>query len=85
MDPFYKQDVFFFITSIAVIVIAILFAILIVYWIRISKDVKDISNKARNETDLITEDIDELRRNIKTQGAKIRFFKKFFSRFYRKK
>ncbi len=79
MDPFYKQDVFFFVTTIAVIVLTLLLAILIVYIIKISRDIRYISKKAKNEADLISQDLSELRTNIKDKGAKFKFFWSFFN------
>jgi hypothetical protein len=78
-DPFYRQDIFFFITTVAVVLVTLLLAVLIGYLIKISHDIKYITKRARTESDLIAEDIGELRENIKREGVKLKFLSKFFS------
>ena len=79
MNDFLKQDIFFFITTIAVIIVTVLMAILIIYIIKISKNVKYISEKAKTEADLIAEDISNLRTNVKEHGMKAKHLFDFFS------
>ncbi len=85
MNSLLKSDVFFFITSIAVVVIAILLTILIVYLIKVSRDIKYISQRAKTEADNIIDDVSKLRTNLKEQGGKIKDLAGFFSRFYKPK
>lgn len=84
MNDFLKQDIFFVVTTIAVITLTILLAILIVYIIKISRNVKYISEKAKSEADLISEDISTLRTNVKENGAKLKYFASFFSNLAKK-
>jgi uncharacterized protein YoxC len=84
-DPFYKQDIFFLITSIAVAVLTILLAVLAVYLIKVFKDIKYITKKAKSEADLITEDIHELRQNVRQEGAKVAHLAKFLTKLKNKK
>jgi uncharacterized protein YoxC len=85
LDPFYKQDVFFFVTTIAIVVLTILLSVLIIYIIKITKDVSYISKKAKGQADLISEDISELRENVKEQGLKLKHFTGFFNKLRKKK
>ncbi|MFA5991550.1 MAG: hypothetical protein WC794_04895 [Candidatus Doudnabacteria bacterium] len=85
MSEFAKMDIFFVITSAAVILLGILLAVLIVYIIKISRDIKYISKKARSEADLISQDLSELRENVKDKGAKLKFFASFFNNLSKKK
>jgi len=85
MNDFLKQDIFFFVTTVAVVVLAILLAILIIYIIKISKDVKYISHKAKNEADLISKDLSDLRENVREKGAKLKYFMSFFNNLRKKK
>lgn len=48
MEPFLKSDIFFFITSIAVIIITILLTIICYRLIRILKDVEYITDTLKN-------------------------------------
>ena len=81
MNNILKSDIFFFITSVAVIIIAILLVILIVYLIKVSKDIKYISQKAKAEADNIIQDVSTLRTNIKEQGGKVKDLANIFSHF----
>jgi len=84
MDPFFKQDIFFFITSAAVIIVGLLVSILIVYLIKIAKDVKYITLKAKNQADIIGEELSDLRDNIKEKGAAVSHWVSFFNNVYKK-
>lgn len=85
MNTLIKSDIFFFITSIAVVVIAVLLTILIIYLIKVSKDIKYISQKAKTEADNIIQDVSTLRTNIKEQGSKVKDLAGIFSHFYKPK
>jgi hypothetical protein len=85
MTEFAKMDVFFFVTTIAVVLLALLLAILIIYIIKISRDVKYISQKAKSEADLISQDLSELRENVRDKGAKLKYFASFFNNLGKKK
>jgi len=85
MNDLVKLDIFFFVTTIAVVVVSLLLIVLIIYFIKISKDVKYISQKARTQADLISEDISELRDNVKDKGAKLKYFINFFNNLYKKR
>lgn len=80
-----KQDIFFFVTTIAVVVVGVLLAILIIYLIKISKDVKYISRKAKTEADLISKDISDLRDNVKEKGLKLKYLFNFFNNLRKKR
>ena len=84
MNEFYKMDIFFVVTTAAVILLAILLAIVLVYVIKIMNDIKYISGKAKNETDKLSEDMDDLRAKVRTEGLKFsgayEFFQKILKR-----
>jgi hypothetical protein len=80
MDDFFKQDVFFFVTTIAVVVLTILVSILCIRLIRISKKIDYITDKAREQTDLISDDLSKLREDIHSKGLKIKHFLEFWKR-----
>ncbi len=68
MDTLIKSDVFFFITSIAVIVLGALIGAATVYLIRILRDVKAISERVKEETTATADDFREVRSHLKAQG-----------------
>lgn len=84
MTEFAKMDMFFFVTTIAVVLITIVLVISAVYIIRILNDIKYISQKAKTETDHLAADIQQLRENVKEEGAKLKTFSKFFTAFYKR-
>ena len=85
MAEFAKMDIFFFITSLAVVLLGTLAVVLLVYLIKISRDIRYISKKAKSEADLISQDLSDLRQNLKTKGAGLKHFWSFFSAIGKKK
>lgn len=85
MNDFYKQDVFFFVTTIAVVVLTLVAVTALIFLIKILKDISYISKKAKEETGYLAEDLKELRNNVKTQGFKLRHLFGFFSSFYKRR
>ena len=79
MNEFYKMDIFFFVTTVTVVLLALLLAVLIIYIIKISRDIKYISSKAKTEADLISQDLSDLRQNVRDKGAKMKYFWSFFN------
>jgi hypothetical protein len=68
MDTLIHADIFFFITSLAVIVLGVVLLVALVYVTAILRDVKHITAKVRAETDLITADIVDLRESLRKEG-----------------
>lgn len=68
MDTLIHADIFFFVTTIAVVLIAALFIVVILYAVRILNDMRYISGVVRRETDLLAEDFEEAREKIKREG-----------------
>jgi uncharacterized protein YoxC len=85
MNEFYKMDVFFFVATVAVVILALLLAVLIIYIIKISRDIKYISQKAKSEADLIAQDLSDLRENVKERGMKMKYLWSFFNNLRKKK
>ena len=89
MDTLIHADIFFFVTTIVVIVVGILFAIALIYLVMILKRVKNITEAVREETILFREDIHELRGSVKREGFKLKSMLNFgyniFDRFNGKK
>jgi uncharacterized protein YoxC len=77
MNDFLKQDIFFFITTVSVAVLTILLGVLLVYLIRIGRKVDYITDKAKTETDLLTQELANLRQSIRDTGFKVRHVAQF--------
>lgn len=80
MNTLIKSDIFFFITSIAVVILTALLCVLVFYLIKVSKDIKYISQKAKSEADNVMADIHNLREGVKQQGQNLKNLLNFFGR-----
>lgn len=85
MTEFIKADVFFFVTTIAIVLLAVLFAVFMFYLIGIMRNVRDLSALAKDEGKNIKEDIAELRANIKREGLRFKHFADFMKKPHKKK
>jgi len=85
MNDFIKQDIFFFITTIAVAIFTLVLSVGIFYVIKILRDIKYITKKARDGADIIGEDLSQLRENVKNKGSNIAFLVNFFKNIKNKK
>jgi methyl-accepting chemotaxis protein len=65
MEEVLKADVFFFVTTVAVMILTILGIIISVYLVRILREVEYIARVAREEADELSDDITEITDDIK--------------------
>ncbi len=72
MDSVLKSDLFFFITSIAVVLVSAVLIVIMVYIVRIMRDIKDIASTLKQQTDALSDDIDEFRSKVK-EGSWTKF------------
>jgi uncharacterized protein YoxC len=79
MNALIHADIFFFITSIAVVLVTALLVTALIYLVRILRDAKSVTGKVKEETELISEDINTLRDKTKKTGIKLKNFLEFFS------
>ena len=84
MQSLIQANIFFFITSIAVILVTILAVVILMYIVLVLKDFRGISSKIREETDLIAMDINEARAHIRKEGVKAGFVFNFFKQLFKK-
>jgi len=68
METLIHADIFFFITSIAVVLATLSIGVISFYVVRILRDVKDITEEARREVRHIVSDVSELREDLKEEG-----------------
>lgn len=80
MDTLIHADIFFFITSIAVILVTSALVVVLIYLIQILKDFKQVSHRVKEETGLLSQDLAQLRSEIRKEGMKLKHFADFFSR-----
>lgn len=66
-----QADIFFFITAVATVVLSILVGVAVVYLIRILRNVRDISDTAKKEADLLAKDVNDLRGDLRNRGRRL--------------
>lgn len=71
-DSFIHADIFFFISSVALVIISIGITVLIIYLISIMKNIRDISEKVKGESGELIKDIKDLRITLRQEGIKWR-------------
>lgn len=68
MESIAKSDIFFFVTTISVIVVTLVLVVALAYIIRIASDLKHIAGRAKQETDEIADDLKSARIALKEKG-----------------
>jgi hypothetical protein len=71
MDTLMHADIFFFVTTIVVVVVGIVLTVVLIYLITILHRVRNIADMIREETMLFREDVHEFRASVKREGFKI--------------
>ena len=71
MNNLIQADIFFFITSVAVVLVTLLLVVFLAYMVMIVRDFRGVSRKVRQETELLAMDIDAAREHIKKKGSDI--------------
>lgn len=79
-----QTNIFFFITSSVVVVVGIFIVIALYYLIVILKKAKDVSGRIEKGSQVIEEDLSELRHNVKDRGFKLIYLISFIGRLFRK-
>ncbi len=77
MNDISLVDIFFIITGSAVIIIAILLAIATIYLIAFVRTIRTVAKTAQRATEIVSEDISDLRKNIKENGVSLGAIAKF--------
>ena len=80
MEELMKADLFFFITTVAVILLTVFVIIALYYIIRIVRNVRDITERVDEGSKALGEDLKELRTKVKSNGFTLRLFSALFRR-----
>ena len=78
MEMVLQTNIFFFITSIAVIIVTVLVVIGLFYILSILRNIKDISNKAKRGSEILAEDFSIIHNKVKKNDFKIGHVVDFF-------
>lgn len=68
MQELIKADIFFFITAIAVVLIAIGIGVALFYIVRILRNIRDVTERVDEGSKVLVEGLSELRSTIKREG-----------------
>lgn len=71
MDAFVKMDIFFVITTVAVIVVAIFVSVLLFYILRTARDVSEVVHIVRKESERFAKGTSSARARIRSKGGSI--------------
>ncbi len=85
MDTLIHADIFFFVTTIAVVVVALTLTIVLIYLAKVLSDIKKITGQVRDETILFREDLRDLRGQVRNEGFKLRSFLDLITGFFGKR
>lgn len=72
MDEFLKMDIFFFVTTIVVIVLGVFTAFVLWRLERVLKNIEHISEQVAIESDMVRQDIAELRSDIRHGKSRLK-------------
>ncbi len=71
MDAFAKMDIFFLVTTVTVIVLAVFVGALLYYVIRTARDVSDVVRIVKKESERFAEGVSTARREMTGRGESI--------------
>ena len=72
MDEFLKMDIFFFVTTVAVVVLAFFAAYVLWRLQRVLKNIEHISEQVAIESDMVRQDIAEMQSDIRHGKGRIK-------------
>ncbi|MBM3261084.1 hypothetical protein FJY93_01560 [Candidatus Kaiserbacteria bacterium] len=78
MSDFLQMDIFFFVTTVVVILVGLLIAFILLRIYQILTHVEEISKDFSEESHLVRGDIADLRHHVREQGFKLKFLRSFF-------
>jgi len=71
MDTLIHADVFFFVTTIAVVVVAIALTVALIYLAMVLRRARDVMGEIKAETILVRDDIHDLRDSMHREGFRL--------------
>lgn len=71
MDAFAKMDIFFLVTTLAIVVLAVLVGVLLFYVVRAARDVSRITHVVQGETEKFARGTKAARHDIRGNAGKI--------------
>lgn len=84
MDEFLKMDIFFFVATVAVVAVAFFIAFVLWRFERILRNIEHISEQIALESDVVRQDLAELRSDIKRGKGRLKSLFSFLEKFTKK-
>lgn len=80
MDLVLQTNIFFYITSAAVLVVTFFVCVVLYYVVRILRDIRAVTDRVRRGSESVANDLASLREGIREDGMRLRDFAMFFVR-----
>lgn len=77
MESLTLTDLFFWLTGVAVIIVTVLLTVALVYLIFFLRTIKRVAQQAQRATQLVSEDLVELKKDIRNRGFSFKSIIKF--------
>jgi hypothetical protein len=84
MATLVHADIFFFVTTIVVVVVGIALTVALIYLAKVLSDIKEVTQQVKEEAILFREDIKELRGDVKKEGFRLERLMMFFRTLFKK-
>lgn len=78
MNTLVHADIFFFVTTIVVVIVGIALTIALIYLAKVFSDIREITKQVKEETILFRGDIAGLREDVKREGFRLERLMMFF-------
>ncbi len=85
MNDISLVQLFFILTGIAVIIITVMLAIGLIYVIMFLRTIKEVARTAQRATELVSDDINDLREHLREKGPSLGAFAKFANNLRKKR
>lgn len=79
MEDVLKMDIFFVITTLAVIIVTLLASVMLYYAIKILRNVEHVSERVSEESDNLAADISDLRDHARKEGLRFKHIVDLFT------
>jgi uncharacterized protein YoxC len=73
MDTLIHADVFFFVTTIVVVIVGVAFTIVLIYLASALRSLRNVIDEVKEEAVLVREDIHGLRDQVQKDGWKVKY------------
>ena len=85
MDTLIHADIFFFVTTIAVVIVAAVLTVVLIYLAKVLSNIKKITEQVHEEAVLFREDLRDLRGQVRHEGFKVQRLIDFLNKLAKRK